>query len=1174
MPLCSLLRCTSLRFFWLVAALVVTSFSLMPTAQAKDYVNTIKEIGDWRIIGEDQSGARISRVYDEELETWVTQLEGDFRAHGFIVGSRWYDRGWKNWGEEKFLWQMKASEKFVVAVYVDTERGARRITYSHRSDNGLVERRDELFSIDYGLGDGIMDGKWHSLSRNLAVDLERGEPGNKLRSVSGVQFRGNLMVDAVSLEKSDSTSNPIPVSATPAVPEQPDTDTDAEPTKPVTQPVVSKPEEADPKPITAPPTPGTPTMDPKPDTDPDPDTKPPLVAPPPPEGAPDPGIKPEPDTKPPISAPLPPGGVPDPDADAQPPKAVITANVTSGGAPLAVNFDAAASIAQGDATIASYAWVLGNGDESDQATASTTYAESGNYTVTLTVTDSKGLSASASTVIQVTEKSDPDTKPPISAPPPPGGDKPDTDPAAQAPEAVLSASVKSGEAPLEVNFDATDSKAQGTATIAEYKWDFGNDASSDQAAASTTYTESGSYTVTLTVTDSAGLSASATTVIEVAEKSDPDTKPPISAPPAPGGDKPDQDPDPAAQPPEAVLSANVESGEAPLEVNFDATGSKAKGGATIAEYKWDFGNGSSSDQATAATTYTESGSYTATLTITDSAGLSDTETTVIEVAAKADPDPKPTISAPPPPGGTPSAALPEVVLTASAESGVAPLEVNFDASASKAQGSATIAEIAWDFGNGNVSDQAKASTTYTESGSYNVKLTVTDSAGKSATAQTVIEVTAVTAAAQSRGVSDSAGLGQCHVGLTTAESVSVPQLDKPAFMESYLDPAFGAKVTRITDGKFGEVRKPTYSTMQAWNADESLLLLYRAGQGGGYHFLLDGQNYELVADLEILPTDIEEVYWSYNDPDTLFYVSRGPADYGEFKRYSVSAGISSTITDFREVCGDGLPVGGEDVFMQSADDDLFGFRCVDDNDKSHMLSYRISTDELLSEEIGAGTPWESNTAPMPGLSGDRFWYQGAVLDSDLNYVERRLDMGNVSEHADIGLTSDGQDALYQTAFNASPEGCNGDADGGVGHLVEHNMETGACRTIISQSQGYPYTTSATHLSANSYKNPGWVALSSVGKSEQLTHLTDGQPAPALFSEIYLASTDPSNPVTCRLAHHRSHAKLAENGGYESYFGEPHVNISPSGTRILFGSDWNDSGSVDTYVIELPGFTRR
>ena len=95
----------------------------------------------------------------------------------------------------------------------------------------------------------------------------------------------------------------------------------------------------------------------------------------------------------------------------------------------------------------------------------------------------------------------------------------------------------------------------------------------------------------------------------------------------------------------------------------------------------------------------------------------------------------------------------------------------------------------------------------------------------------------------------------------------------------------------------------------------------------------------------------------------------------------------------------------------------------------------------------------------------------------------------------------------------------------------------------------------------------------MGYAKQFKYLENKKRATVFFSEIYLASTDPDNPVVCRLAHHRSKGKHADDGDYPAYFGEPHVTISPSGTRLLFGSDWYDSGSVDTYVIELPSYVR-
>ena len=410
----------------------------------------------------------------------------------------------------------------------------------------------------------------------------------------------------------------------------------------------------------------------------------------------------------------------------------------------------------------------------------------------------------------------------------------------------------------------------------------------------------------------------------------------------------------------------------------------------------------------------------------------------------------------------------------------------------------------------------------------------------------------------------------CEGLVTHHERVAVRPVAKPPFMKRYRDPAFGTTVMRITDSRQGEVRKPVYSTVQAWNADESLLMLYRSGGGRSGHVLLDGRTYEPVRELDFVPTDLEEVFWSHTDPDVFYYVSGYKSDLGELKRYSVEADKATTIRDFDEQCGaDGLPVAGGDVQMPSLDDDLFGFRCKRGDGSWIAISWRMSTDEVHTMEIGEGTDYQEWYAPMPGPSGERFWFQGHSLTPDLKKVEATMDMAKTDEHSNLGTTHDGRDALFQTVFDPSPKGCEEDIRQGVAHLTEHVLEDGGCRPIISESEGYPYTTSGTHVSAQAWRRPGWVTMSSIG--DDFKWFTNKRKAPALFSEIYLANTDPENGVTCRLAQHRSYGKHATRGGYTAYFGEPHATASPSGTRIVFGSDWYDSGAVDTYVIELPAY---
>lgn len=406
-----------------------------------------------------------------------------------------------------------------------------------------------------------------------------------------------------------------------------------------------------------------------------------------------------------------------------------------------------------------------------------------------------------------------------------------------------------------------------------------------------------------------------------------------------------------------------------------------------------------------------------------------------------------------------------------------------------------------------------------------------------------------------------------------ASEVVIPVLPKPALLEPYLDPAFGSRVTRITDSSFGEVSKPMYSTVQSWNADESYLMLYKTGGSDIGHHLYNGQNYAHIRKLDISPVDLEQVFWSRSNPDEFFYVSRGSSERGSFRRFSVSANQSEEITNFESQCGSGLPGNGNDVQMHAVNDDLFGFSCQQDDGHHIMFSYKPSTGDIATAPTGTGSPWLPWSAPVPAASGNRFWHQGHVLANDLVQVNHQLDMDNWYSHASTGMTADGQDAYYQTAFNVSPNGCNGDLYQGVGHLIEHNMETGECRSIISEQQGYPYTTSSTHVSSLAFNLPARVAMSSIGRADQFSHFSNGIAAPALLSEVYVAQTTVNDTAVCRLAHHRSFGKSASNGGYEPYFGEPHATISPSGTRILFGSDWYDSGSVDTFVVELPDWNQ-
>lgn len=82
------------------------------------------------------------------------------------------------------------------------------------------------------------------------------------------------------------------------------------------------------------------------------------------------------------------------------PAAVITVNATSGNAPLTVSFDGSASY-DSDGSINSYTWDCGDGYVGNGVSLTHTYANAGNFTAVLTVTDNLAATASASADITV-----------------------------------------------------------------------------------------------------------------------------------------------------------------------------------------------------------------------------------------------------------------------------------------------------------------------------------------------------------------------------------------------------------------------------------------------------------------------------------------------------------------------------------------------------------------------------------------------------------------------------------------------------------------------------------------------------------------------------------------------------------------------------------------------------
>lgn len=173
----------------------------------------------------------------------------------------------------------------------------------------------------------------------------------------------------------------------------------------------------------------------------------------------------------------------------QPPVAVLNVTPTSGATPLVVSASTAGS-KDPDGAIAASTIDFGDGTVVSAANATHTYSVPGTYTVTGTVTDDHGASASQTALVTVSN---------------------------QPPVARLALTPNSGMAPFTMSA-STAGSSDPDGSIASTVINFGDGASVSVAAAGTTshlYSVPGNYTVTATVTDDRGASATATATASV-----------------------------------------------------------------------------------------------------------------------------------------------------------------------------------------------------------------------------------------------------------------------------------------------------------------------------------------------------------------------------------------------------------------------------------------------------------------------------------------------------------------------------------------------------------------------------------------------------------------------------------------------------------------------------------
>jgi hypothetical protein len=390
----------------------------------------------------------------------------------------------------------------------------------------------------------------------------------------------------------------------------------------------------------------------------------------------------------------------------------------------------------------------------------------------------------------------------------------------------------------------------------------------------------------------------------------------------------------------------------------------------------------------------------------------------------------------------------------------------------------------------------------------------------------------------------------CAGMISDLQPHTMTALSKPAVGATVTDPQFNTTIRRITGVSAQQAIVPMYSTISAWNADESRMILYQVGSG---HQLYDGKSYQKIQALNINPADVEQVYWDTSNPDLLYYV-----DGQVFTRYHVSTGAKDKVHDFSSLCGSNKPSNGDDPMFTSWDSHRLGLVCG-----TKVFVYDQSNDTVLGPITTSG----SSVVQVAGSGTLGFAEAGTgqIFSVSPLQMVRSLTLQNPYNHASLGQLANGHDTWNGAVYDDG----NDDAKSNVGNLVTWDLTNGSGSAIIGPKTGYPYPPDG-HISALAYRQPGWVFVSTIWVNKSF----DGSgtpPTPGLLDlENLVANTNTG--AVCRIGRHRSWGKTNTTlTGVISYWAEPHTVPSPSGTRAVFASDWGNGNSVDSYVVELPGY---
>jgi len=367
--------------------------------------------------------------------------------------------------------------------------------------------------------------------------------------------------------------------------------------------------------------------------------------------------------------------------------------------------------------------------------------------------------------------------------------------------------------------------------------------------------------------------------------------------------------------------------------------------------------------------------------------------------------------------------------------------------------------------------------------------------------------------------------------LSNAKPLPAPSMELPAYLVPTVDPTIRTTFVRVTTPK-GALGNGVacllnycthrYSSAQAWNADQSLLVIVNGCNGLCF---LDGKTYRA----QFQRQHGGECEWHPRDPDIMICV-----DGGRISRWMPRSNDEQILFETEEYRKLQFgPYKGN----PSWDGDRIVIRAHTRSGKLVAFGYDLLRRQKFADLDLERIPGENNYCGISPLGNYILCAQARIDLTDQAYIfdiDGKLVQSWTEHHrpghGDMTVDSDGQE-VYVGISKSVPDRFQ---------VIKRRLRDGQVTALAPYGEHQ-------HASMRAIHRPGWVFLSYAGKPVA----PPGRPGVAPFGQEVIALKIDGTGQFRRIAH--------TNNAFHDYWSETHASPSPDGSQVIWSSNWGRPG---------------